>query len=132
VATSVSRLRNSGGCCTSGSKFKAINNRDKNFTPAKMKRRMEQINESIERYLRAMDTADRAEPEVAALKKERRQEKIEALKGRMKQLKVIDAQMRATSDQQISLTDQDARSMKTREGGMVGYNVQTGWMPSII
>jgi hypothetical protein len=90
-----------------------------------MKRRMEQINESIERYLRAMDTADRAEPEVGALKKERLQEKIEALKERMEQLKAIDAQMRATPDQQISLTDPDARSMKNREGGIVGYNVQT-------
>src|SRR6266481_7610193 len=79
-----------------GSKFKAVNNRDKNFTPAKMKRRMEEINESIERYLRAMDTADRAEPEVGALKKERLQEKIETLKERMEQLKAIDAQMRAT------------------------------------
>ena len=46
-----------------GSKFKAVNNRDKNFTSAKMKRRMAAINESIERYLRSMDTADRAEPE---------------------------------------------------------------------
>src|ERR1017187_6130510 len=94
-----------------GSKFKAVNNRDKNFTPAKMKRRMEQINESIERYLRAMDTADRAEPEVAALKKERLQEKIEALKQRMEELKAVDAQLRTTPDQQISLTDPDARSM---------------------
>ena len=63
-----------------GSKFKAVNNRDKNFTDAKMKRRMAQVNESIERYLRAMDSADRAEPEVAELKKGRLQEKIEALK----------------------------------------------------
>src|SRR5471030_39572 len=78
-----------------GSKFKAVNNRDKNFTAAKMKRRMEQINQSIERYLTAMDTADRAEPEVAALKKERLQEKIEALKQQMEKLKEIDAQMRA-------------------------------------
>src|SRR5271169_5729165 len=101
-----------------GSKFKAVNNRDENFTGAKMERRMEQINESIERYLRAMDTADRAEPEVAALKKERLQEKIKVLTERMKELKAIDAQMRATSDQQISLTDPDARSMKTREGGI--------------
>src|ERR1700731_1537609 len=107
-----------------GSKFKAVNNRDKNFTPAKMKRRMEQINESIERYLTAMDTADRAEPEVGALKKERLQAKIEALKERMEQLKAIEAQMRAMPDQQISLTDPDARSMKNREGGIVGYNVQ--------
>src|SRR5450755_2340107 len=108
-----------------GSKFKADNNRDKNFTAAKMKRRMEQINQSIERYLTAMDTADRAEPEVAALKKERLQEKIEALKQQMETLKEIDARMRAMPDQQISLTDPDARSMKNREGGIVGYNVQT-------
>jgi transposase len=107
-----------------GSKFKAVNNRDKNFTDAKMKRRMAQVNESIERYLRAMDSADRAEPEVAELKKGRLQEKIDALKQQMEKLKDIDAQMRASPDQQVSLTDPDARSMKNREGGIVGYNVQ--------
>jgi hypothetical protein len=50
-----------------GSKFKAVNNRDKNFPSAKMQRRLAAINESIERYLTSMDTADRAEPELAAL-----------------------------------------------------------------
>jgi transposase len=108
-----------------GSKFKAVNNRDKNFTSAKMKRRMAAIEESIERYLSAMDTADRAEPEVAALKKGRLQDKIEALKQQMERLKAIDAQMNASPDKQVSLTDPDARSMKNREGGIVGYNVQT-------
>jgi len=108
-----------------GSKFKAVNNRDKNFTSGKMKRRMASIDESIERYLRAMDTADRAEPEVAALKKGRLQEKIEALKQQMEQLKAIEAQMNASPDKQVSLTDPEARSMKNREGGIVGYNVQT-------
>jgi transposase len=108
-----------------GSKFKAVNNRDKNFTAAKMKRRLATINESIERYLRAMDTADRAEPEVAALKKGRLQDKIEALKQQMQQLKAIEAQMNASPDKQVSLTDPDARSMKNREGGIVGYNMQT-------
>lgn len=108
-----------------GSKFKAVNNRDKNFTSAKMKRRMAAIDESIERYLSAMDTADRAEPEVAALKKGRLQDKIEALKQQMERLKAIDAQMNASPDKQVSLTDPDARSMKNREGGIVGYNVQT-------
>ena len=43
----------------------------------------------------------------------------------METLKEIDARMRAMPDQQISLTDPDARSMKNREGGIVGYNVQT-------
>jgi transposase len=107
-----------------GSKFKAVNNRDKNFTSGKMKRRMASINESIERYLTAMDTADRAEPEVAALKKGRLQDKIEALKQQMGQLKAIEAQMNASPDKQVSLTDPDARSMKNREGGIVGYNLQ--------
>ena len=70
-----------------GSKFKAVNNRDKNFTPAKMQRRLAQIEESIARYLAAMDTADRAEPEVAELKKGHLRDKIAALKERMQQLK---------------------------------------------
>src|SRR2546426_12650286 len=108
-----------------GSKFKAVNNRDKNFTPAKMQRRMAQIEESIARYLAAMDTADRAEPEVAEVKKGRLREKIAALKEQMQRLKTYEAQMLASPDQQLSLTDPDARSMKSRDGGIVGYNVQT-------
>ena len=108
-----------------GSKFKAVNNRDKNFTSAKMQRRIAQIEESIERYLVAMDTADRAEPDVAQFKKERLHEKIVALKQQMQQLKELEVRMRASPDQQLSLTDPDARSMKSRDGGIVGYNVQT-------
>lgn len=108
-----------------GSKFKAVNNRDKNFTRAKMQRRMTQIEESIERYLKAMDTADRAEPAVAKLKKERLQEKIAALKEQMDKLRTIDVALQASPDGQLSLTDPDARSMKSRGGSIVGYNVQT-------
>jgi Transposase DDE domain len=108
-----------------GSKFKAVNNRDKNFTSAKMQRRMAQIEESIERYLRAMDTADRAEPETTQLKKGHLQEKIAALKEQMQRLKALEAKRLASPDQQISLTDPDARSMKSRDGGIVGYNVQS-------
>jgi len=108
-----------------GSKFKAVNNRDKNFTAAKMQQRMAQIEESIARYLAAMDTADRAEPEAAELKKGRLRERIAALKEQMQQLKIYEAQMLASPDQQLSLTDPDARSMKNRDGGIVGYNVQS-------
>ena len=108
-----------------GSKFKAVNNRDKNFTSAKMQRRMAQIEESIARYLVALDTADRAEPAIAELKKGHLQAKFAALKERMQQLKVLEAQKHASPDQQVSLTDPDARSMKNRDGGIVGYNVQT-------
>ncbi len=108
-----------------GSKFKAVNNRDRNFTSAKIERRMKQIEESIERYLAAMDTADRAEPDVAQVKTARLQDKIVALKEQMQQLKQLEVRMLAAPDQQLSLTDPDARSMNSRGSGIVGYNVQT-------
>jgi len=108
-----------------GSKFKAVNNRDRNFTSAKLQRRMEEIEASINRYLTALDTADRQAPEVAQAKTARLNEKIAALKAQMKALKEIEVQLEATPDKQISLTDPDARSMKTRGTGIVGYNVQT-------
>jgi transposase len=108
-----------------GSKFKAVNNRDRNFTSAKLQRRMEEIESSINRYLSALDTADRQEPVVSQPKTERLHSKIAALKIKMQELKEIEAQLNETPDKQISLTDPDARSMKTRGTGIVGYNVQT-------
>ncbi|WP_020482751.1 IS1182 family transposase [Methylomonas sp. MK1] len=108
-----------------GSKFKAVNNRDRNFTSAKLQRRMEEIESSINRYLTALDTADRQEPSVAQAKTERLQDKIAALKAQMQALKDIEVQLNQTPDKQISLTDPDARSMKTRGTGIVGYNAQT-------
>jgi transposase len=110
-----------------GSKFKAVNNRDKNFTRAKMERRMAQIEESVARYLQQLDSADRQEPsEALKAKTERLKEKIEKLKEQMRRLEVLKVQMLASPDQQISLTDPDARSMATsgRGSGVVGYNVQ--------
>lgn len=108
-----------------GSKFKAVNNRDRNFTSAKLQRRMEEIESSINRYLIALDTADRQEPAVAHVRSERLQDKIVALKAQMKALKDIEVRLNEMPDKQISLTDPDARSMKTRGTGIVGYNVQT-------
>ena len=96
-----------------GSKFKAVNNRDRNFTSAKLKRRMEEIESSINRYLTALDTADRQEPATAQARTERLQDKIAALKVQMQKLQEIEVQLNETPDKQISLTDPDARSMKT-------------------
>ena len=110
-----------------GSKFKAVNNRDKNFTRAKMQRRMAQIEESVARYLHQLDSADRQEPSLARTAKTIRvKEKIAKLKEEMQRLEALDVRMLATPDQQISLTDPDARSMATsgRGSGVVGYNVQ--------
>jgi len=110
-----------------GSKFKAVNNRDKNFTRAKMDRRMAQIEESVARYLQQLDTADRQEPsEALKTRTSRLKEKIAKLKEEMQRLAGLRVQMLVAPDQQISLTDPDARSMATsgRGSGVVGYNVQ--------
>ncbi|WP_232429373.1 transposase [Noviherbaspirillum autotrophicum] len=109
----------------SGSKFKAVNNRDRNFTQAKLQRRIQEIESSIARYLSEMDSADRQGPDIGQLRTERLQEKIAALKEQMRTMKVIEAELAQAPDGQISLTDPDARSMKTRGTGVVGYNVQT-------
>ena len=110
-----------------GAKFKAVNARDRNFTRAKMKRRLEQIEESITRYLHQLDSADRQEASLARETKiERLTDKIAKLKQEMQRLKALEAEMLAAPDRQLSLTDPDARSMATsgRGSGIVGYNVQ--------
>jgi transposase len=110
-----------------GSKFKAVNNRDKNFTRAKVERRRAQLEESVARYLSRLDTADLQEPsEALAMKTERLKEKLAKLEEEMAKLAAIEKQMLASPDQQISLTDPDSRSMATsgRGSGVVGYNVQ--------
>jgi transposase len=110
-----------------GSKFKAVNDRDKNFTRNKMDRRRKQLEESVARYLSQLDTADRQEPsEALSSKTAHLKEKIARIGEEIKKLDAIEKQMLASPDQQISLTDPDARSMATsgRGSGLVGYNVQ--------
>jgi transposase len=109
-----------------GSKFKAVNNRDKNYTVAKVTGRMEQVDASIARYLRALDQADREESEVAEAKSGRLKEKIAGLRRQMLALKAMEQTVQEAPDQQVSLTDPDARSMATSGKGTatVGYNVQ--------
>ena len=110
-----------------GSKFKAVNSRDRNVTRGKMKRRMKEAEKSVERYLQQLDSADRQEPSVARTTKTARLgDKISMLRDEMKRLEAVEAEMLATPDKQISLTDPDARSMATsgRGSGVVGYNVQ--------
>jgi transposase len=110
-----------------GSKFKAVNNRDKNFTRAKMERRLAQIDESVARYLSQLDTADLQEPsEALAAKTAHLKEKLAKLASELQRLRATEKTMLASPDQQISLTDPDSRSMATsgRGSGVVGYNVQ--------
>lgn len=110
-----------------GSKFKAVNTRDKNFTRGKVERRRAQLEESVARYLAQLDTADRQEPsEALAAKTAHLKEKLAKLESEMQRLAAMERLMLASPDQQISLTDPDSRSMATsgRGSGVVGYNVQ--------
>jgi transposase len=110
-----------------GSKFKASNSRDRNWTPNKLARRMEQIEASIERYLSALETADRQDGEMAEGRSGRIKDKITALRERMAELRALESVVSGAPDRQVSLTDPDARAMATssRTSGLVGYNVQT-------
>src|SRR5919109_812365 len=118
-----------------GSKFKAVNNRDKNFTRAKVERRRAQLEESVARYLSQLDTADRQEPtEALAVKVRRLKERLTKLKEEMGKLAGYEKQMLASPDQQISLTDPDSRSMATsgRGSGVVGYTCKWRSRPRTI
>ena len=109
-----------------GSKFKAVNSRDRNFTPGKIDGRQKQIEQSIQRYLDALETADRTQPAEVEAKTERLQDKIKKLREQMKQLDDTREELKQDSDGQRSLTDPDARSMNSQAtgSGLVGYNVQ--------
>jgi transposase len=106
-----------------GSKFKAVNSRDKNFTRAKMKRRLRDVEAAIERYMAQLDETDRNEPAPDDAKT--LQDKVAKLREEMARLKKLAVRMHEAPDQQLSLTDPDARSMNSRGSGVVGYNVQS-------
>ena len=106
-----------------GSKFKAVNSRDQNFTKAKMKRRLKDVESTIERYLARLDETDQTEPppdDARTL-----QDKVAKLREEMTRLKKLEVRMLEAPDQQLSVTDPDARSMNSRGTGVVGYNVQS-------
>ena len=108
------------------SKFKAVNSRDRNFTPGKVDKRQQQIEESIHRYLSALETADRTQPADVEAKTEWLREKISTLREQMRRMDAIRNELKHQPDQQMSLTDPDARSMisQAKGTGVVGYNVQ--------
>lgn len=109
-----------------GSKFKAVNNRDRNYTVHKAAKRIEQVEASIDRYLAALDRADREASDVPEVRVDQIREKIAGLRRQMQFLKGMAEQVDDAPDRQVSLTDPDARSMSTsgRGTGIVGYNVQ--------
>jgi transposase len=121
------KLFTEGIVAIDGSKFKAVNSRDKNFTDRKLQARMQQLEDSIKRYLVELDRADRDATAVLPSRLDHLKEKIAKVKEQMQALGEIGERMKASEDGQISLSDPDARSMATsgRGTGIVGYNVQT-------
>lgn len=109
-----------------GSKFKAVNNRGRNFTDRKLKRALRDIDKKIDIYLQELDENDAKEPEERKLSEKELKEKIKSLQERMKKYKGFQKQMEASGEKQISLTDPDSRSMPVGGGRTtdVAYNVQ--------
>jgi len=109
-----------------GSRFRAVNARDRNFTPVTIRRRMEQVDASIVRYLGMLDTADRQEGEAAELRTARLTTRLDELRRQMRELEAMEQAVAASPDRQISLTDPDARAMASAGTGtgQVGYNLQ--------
>ncbi len=109
-----------------GSKFKAVNSRDKNFTRQSVQRRLQNTQANIDRYLAKLDAADREEPEIREITAAQLRQKIASMEAKMEELKRHEAEVETHPDSQVSLTDPDARSlMKAGGGTTVGYNVQT-------
>lgn len=110
-----------------GSKFKAVNNTDKNFTERKVQARMKQLQESIDRYLADLDRADREPTQVTEERVTHIKAKVRTIKSKMRRLLEIKRAVQSAPDGQVSLTDPDARCIATSGKGtaMVGYNVHT-------
>jgi transposase len=119
-------LFSEGVVAIDGSKFKAVNNRHKNFTEHKIQVRMQQLEENIAHYLAELDRADRDPALVLPSKVARLKERIGRVKEQMSKLAAMAEQVKASPDGQVSLTDSDARAMTStvRSTGTVGYNVQ--------
>ena len=114
-----------------GSRFKAVNARERNYTPNVVRRnvvrrRMEQVEASVARYLAALETADRQEDETARVRTGRLKDRLASLARRMEHLRAMEAAVRGAPDGQVSLTDPDAGAMATsgKDTGIVGYNAQ--------
>jgi len=108
-----------------GSKFKAVNSKERNFTRKKLSQLMARERAKISEYLEAVAEADEAESEEPALSAEQLQEKIAGLERYLAEHEALERQLEASGESQVSLTDRDAKLMKTAQGSEVSYNVQT-------
>lgn len=106
-----------------GSKFKAVNAKDNNFTLNKLDDRIKRLDEHISLYMKELDAFDREEER--KLSKDELQHKLDVCKERKERYEKYRNTLEESGEKQLSLTDPDARLMKSNEGFCVGYNVQT-------
>src|SRR4029079_10206287 len=107
-----------------GSKFRAVNSAERNFTAAKLNKRLQWIEEKIEKYLAALQREDEEESKETEISAAELQTKIAALQERQLVYEGLKEQLLESGEKQISLTDAEARLMKGRQGHHVSYNVQ--------
>ena len=107
-----------------GSKFKAVNSGDQNFSGAKLQKRIKEIEEKIERYLDDLDRADEQEGEAKEVGTEGLKDKVEKLRERKGRYGELLKELERSGESQISLTDPDSRAMPLTPKGEVSYNVQ--------
>ncbi|MDO6693170.1 IS1182 family transposase [Aliiglaciecola sp. 3_MG-2023] len=105
-----------------GCKFKAVNNKSKNYTPSKVQFHIDRVEKSIEKYLSQMDAKDGDEKDIDTTVSS---SKLAWLEARLIELKALDEEVNEHPDKQVSQTDPDARLMKTPHmERQVCYNVQ--------
>ena len=114
-----------------GSKFKAVNSKEKNYTDKRIKLHIERIDKDIERYLTELNKADLNEASIQKITLEGFKRRLSQLNEEKQHLKKLQRRLMKTDDKQLSLTDPDAKAMATRKSGskVVGYNVQTAVEP---
>ena len=109
-----------------GSKFKAVNNRKRNFTDEKLTKALRHMEEQIAAYLHALDGGDSHSeaPTQPALTTAELQERITQLRARTQQYQELRQALAASGERQISLTDPDSRAMPVAQGVDICYNVE--------
>src|ERR1700730_9651404 len=107
-----------------GTRIKAVNNKDRNFTRASLTQFIKAADAKLEDYLQRLDKSDATERATGGSRVKNLAEKIAAIRERRERHKDMLAELDQTGESQISLTDPDSRAMAAHTHVAVGYNVQ--------
>ncbi len=107
-----------------GSKFRACNSKDKNYTKTKLKRLINKIDEKVNGYLEQLENGDQTEESVSNDSADELKAKIESLGKKKDEYQRLQKTIDESDQSQVSLTDPDSRMMRTRQGNAIAYNVQ--------